>query len=71
MTLAQDLVVMNLTLYGGPARSDRIAGCTVTNGGRCRRIEGDERTVLGDLFGLVETIDPDVILFPNADTWTG
>ena len=71
MTLAQDLVTIDLTLAGDPARSDRIDGCTVTESGRARRIEGDERTVLGDLFGLVEAIDPDVILFPNADTWTG
>lgn len=70
MTLAQDLAVMDLTLDGDPARSDRVGGCTVTDGGRSRRIEGDEPTVLGDLFGLVEAVDPDVILFPNADTWT-
>ncbi len=70
MTLAQDLVVMDLTLDGDPARSDRIGGCTMTDGIRTRRLEGDEPTVLGDLFGLVETIDPDVVLFPNADTWT-
>ena len=70
MTLAQDLVVTELALDGDPARSDRVGGCTVTDGGRTRRLEGDEPTVLDDLFGLVEVIDPDVVLFPNADTWT-
>jgi len=69
MTLAQDLVVTELALDGDPARSDKIAGGTVTDGDRTRRLAGDEPTVLGDLFGLVETIDPDVVLFPNADTW--
>ena len=70
MTLAQDLVTTDIAVDGDPARSDRVGCCTVTEGGRCRRLVGDEPTVLGDLFGLVETIDPDVILFPNADTWT-
>jgi len=70
MTLTQDLEVMDLALDGDPARSDRVHGCTVTDGGRTRRLEGDEPTVLGDLFGLIEAVDPDVVLFPNADTWT-
>lgn len=70
MTLAQDLVVTELALDGDPVRSDRIEGGTMTDGDRTRRFEGDERTVLGDLLGLVETVDPDVVLFPNADTWT-
>ena len=70
MTLAQDLAVVELALDGDPVRTDRIAGATVTDGGRTRRLESDEPTVLGDLFGLVEAIDPDVVLFPNADAWT-
>lgn len=69
-TLAQDFVVTELALDGDPARSDRIDGATVTDRGRTRRLEGDGRTVLGDLFGLVEVMDLDVILFPNADTRT-
>ena len=68
--LGEDLVVMDLALDGDPARSERVNGATVTVDGRARRLEGDEPTVLGDLFGLVEAVDPDVLLFPNADTWT-
>ena len=70
MTLTQDLVVSELALDGDPARTNRVLGGTVVDGDRTRRLANDEPTVLGDLFGLVETIDPDVILFPNADTWT-
>jgi DNA polymerase I len=69
MTLARELVVMDLALAGDPVRSDRISGATLADGDRIRRLRGDERTVLDDLFDLVETVDPDVILFPNADTW--
>ena len=61
---------MDLALDGDPARSERVSGATVTVDGPTRRLEGDEPTVLGDLFGLVEAVDPDVLLFPNADTWT-
>lgn len=67
--LDRDLSVMELALDGDPVRSAAIAGCTITADGRRRRLEGDEGTVLGDLFGLVEAIDPDAVLFPNADTW--
>ena len=67
--LAQDLAVMELALDGDPVRSAAVTGCTITADGRRRRLEGDEGTVLGDLFGLVEAIDPDAVLFPNADTW--
>lgn len=69
--LEQDLLVMDLALDGDPARRERIDAATVTVDGRARRFAGDEPTVLGDLFDLVETVDPDVVLFPNADTWTG
>ncbi len=68
--LGQDLVVMDLALDGDPVRSRRVSGATVTIDGRARRLAGDEPTVLGDLFGLVEAVDPDVLLFPNADAWT-
>ncbi len=68
--LGEDLVVMDLALDGDPVRSERVSGATVTIDGRVRRLAGDEPTVLGDLFGLVEAIDPDVLLFPNADAWT-
>ncbi len=68
--LGKDLVVMDLAIDGDPVRSGRVSGATVTVDGRARRLAGDEPTLLGDLFGLVEAIDPDVLLFPNADAWT-
>ncbi len=67
--LDRELAVLELAVDGDPVRSAAIAGCTVTTDGRSRRLEGNEGTVLRDLFGLVEAIDPDVVLFPNADTW--
>jgi DNA polymerase I len=33
------------------------------------RLTGRARDVLEDLFGLVGSLDPDVILMPDADTW--
>ncbi len=67
---SHDLAVMDLALDGDPVRSVRVSGATLTVDGRVYRLEGDEPTVLSDLFGLVEAVDPDVILFPDADTWT-
>jgi DNA polymerase I len=32
-------------------------------------LTGDERTILSDLFTLIGTINPHVILFPDADVW--
>ena len=70
MTLTQDLVVIRARARRRPRPGRSCRGDTVTDGDRTRRLAGDEPTVLGDLFGLVEAIDPNVILFPNADTWT-
>ncbi|MBC7107676.1 MAG: hypothetical protein H5T41_02630 [Methanomassiliicoccales archaeon] len=33
-------------------------------------ISGNEKRVLSDLSSLLQTIDPDVILLPDADIWT-
>jgi DNA polymerase, archaea type len=34
-----------------------------------RRFEGPEKVVLDDLMAFIKVRDPDVILFPYADTW--
>jgi len=32
-------------------------------------LSGNEKTVIADLVGIINSYDPDVILFPGADTW--
>lgn len=61
---------MDLALDGDPVRSRRASGATSAIDGHDNRLEGDEPTVLAGLFGLIEAIEPDIILFPGADTWT-
>jgi DNA polymerase, archaea type len=36
---------------------------------RTERLHGPEQTVIADLFSLVQSMDPDVILMSQADTW--
>jgi DNA polymerase I len=36
---------------------------------RKQRFEGSEKVVLADLLEFIKVHDPDVILFPYADTW--
>ncbi len=37
--------------------------------GRKRRLNGPERTVIADLMELIRSYNPDLILFPYADSW--
>ena len=37
--------------------------------GRTLIISGDEKTVIADLSEIITSCDPDIILFPGADTW--
>jgi DNA polymerase, archaea type len=42
---------------------------TCRDSGRTEHLSGDEKAVIADLSGIVSSFDPDVILFPGADTW--
>jgi DNA polymerase I len=41
----------------------------IRNVSRDTRLNGSERQVLADLFDLIKVIDPDMILFSDADLW--
>ncbi len=68
-TVDQDLMAMEIAVRGDPLHNKAVTDCTVTCEDRRSRFSGDEHTVLTDLFGLVEAVDPDLLLFPNADIW--
>lgn len=68
-TVDQDLVTMEIAIKGDPLQKRAITDCTVTCDHQRSQFSGDERTVLADLFGLIEAVDPDLLLFPNADIW--
>ncbi|ACL16525.1 type B DNA-directed DNA polymerase [Methanosphaerula palustris] len=68
-TVDQDLVTMEIAIKGDPLQKRAITDCTVICDHQRSRFSGDEQTVLADLFGLIEAVDPDLLLFPNADIW--
>ena len=66
--ITHDLSVMEIRINGNPALSAQFTEIEV-KGARTERLTGEMRYVLAALFGLVKSLDPDVILIPDADTW--
>jgi DNA polymerase I len=65
---AHDLRQMTIHIHDNPALSAACTDVEVT----CEsteRLNGAGWDVLPDLFGLVASYDPDVVLMPDADTW--
>jgi len=63
-----DLNRVEITIHDNPALSRRCSDIRVVH--ECtERLTGQTKNVLADLFVLVSSIDPDVILMPDADTW--
>ena len=63
-----DLRQMAIHIHDNPALSATCTDIEVT----CEsteRLSGNGRDVLSDLFGIVASYDPDVILMKDADTW--
>jgi DNA polymerase I len=67
--LSCDLYTMEIRIRDDPVRSSTCSGADVVCDGRAGHLNGTQRDVLTDLFLLVTTCDPDVILMPDADTW--
>ncbi|MDD1691551.1 MAG: type B DNA-directed DNA polymerase [Methanoregula sp.] len=67
--ILHDLSVIEIRVDGVAALASMVAGIELVHEGRVERMAGPERTVLADLFALVASTDPDVILMPDADTW--
>ncbi|MCJ7445985.1 MAG: type B DNA-directed DNA polymerase [Methanotrichaceae archaeon] len=59
---------IEVVVRGDPSLDKEIS-CVGFRAGRIRRLEGNENTVISDLLNLIKAHDPDVILFPFADTW--
>ena len=62
-----DLRVLHLEVVGDPRRDKEVTSMNVAG----KRLAGRESQVLSDLFCLVLAHNPDVILFPDGDYWTG
>jgi len=57
-----------MEVAGDPSLHREIS-CVQVLDGRKQRFEGPEKVVLADLLEFIKVHDPDVILFPYADTW--
>ena len=53
----------------GDPNFPREISCIQVLNERKQRFEGREKVVLADLLEFIKAHDPDVILFPYADTW--
>jgi DNA polymerase I len=63
-----DLTSVKITIHDNPALSALCSDVEVIHK-HADRLTGRTKDVLADLFALVDSIDPDVILMPDADTW--
>jgi DNA polymerase, archaea type len=66
--ISHDLNVVTINFHDNPALSAPCSDVEVIH--ECtERLNGQTRNVLTDLFVLIATIDPDVVLMPDADSW--
>jgi DNA polymerase I len=63
-----DLGILEITINDNPALSSICSDVEVICGDT-ERLTGQTQDVLEDLFSLVQSHNPDVILMPDADTW--
>jgi len=66
--IRHDLSVIEIIIRGDPALSAEFTEVAV-KGTRAEQLTGETEEVLAALFGIVTSLDPDVILMPDADTW--
>ena len=62
------LSILGMEVAGDP-NFPRDISCVQVLNERKQRFEGPEKVVLTDLMEFIKVHDPDVILFPYADTW--
>jgi DNA polymerase I len=65
---SHDLNVIEIHIHDNPALSSFCTDIDVIHN-RTEHLTGQTETMLEDLFCLVSTLNPDVILMPDADTW--
>jgi DNA polymerase I len=63
-----DLSIIEIKINNNPALSSVCSDVEVICG-HAERLTGQAQDVLADLFSLVQSHNPDVILMPDADTW--
>ncbi|MFZ0005208.1 MAG: type B DNA-directed DNA polymerase [Methanoregula sp.] len=66
--ISHDLAILEIRIRGNPSITTSCTDVEVIHG-RTERLTGKTKAVLVDLFGLVGSYNPDVILMPDADTW--
>ena len=60
---------LEIDIDGNPTLDSDISSVRIKEDSE-RHLSGDEKTVLSDLFEMIGSLDPDIILLPNADYWT-
>ena len=65
---SHDLNIMEIKVHDNPALSSVCSDVEVICE-HAERLTGQTDDVLADLFSLVRSLNPDVILMPDADTW--
>jgi len=66
--IAHNLHMAEIRIHDNPSLTPLCTDIEVVHG-RTERLTGETKTVLADLFGFVSSLDPEVILMPDADTW--
>ena len=67
--LEYDLLQVEIRIHDHPARSSLCTDVELVHEQRTELLQGTGRMVAADLFSLLESIDPDVILMSQADLW--
>jgi len=65
---SHDLNIIGIKIHDNPARASFCSDVEVVCD-RTERLTGQTTDVLADLFVLIGSLNPDVILMPDADTW--
>ena len=66
---ACDLPAMEIEVLDNPYAPGPVTALAATFEGRRELLEGSEKAILSDLGGLVQSLDPDVVLAPLGDMW--
>ncbi|MGV8110015.1 type B DNA-directed DNA polymerase [Methanospirillum sp.] len=66
-----ELDLMNISCSENPHRSDHPGNISISMDTKKWFLEGSKKTLADDLFTIINDQDPDIILFPDYDTWSG
>ena len=67
--IVYDLRAMEIAVEDNPFSPGPVTSLSLVVDGRRETLAGSEYTILSDLGGLVASVNPDVILFSQADVW--